>query len=75
MSHILPGVPISLIRENGSFVRMYEKMKEENVFRNGNLPKRIDNSAYYEDWILKLPRGLKQDTILRFRLFVRDMNR
>lgn len=50
-------------------------MKEENVFRNGKLPKRIDNSAYYEDWILKLPRGLKQDTILRFRLFVRDMNK
>lgn len=75
VSHILPGLTISLIRENGSFVRMYEKMKEENVFRNGNLPKRIDNSAYYEDWVLKLPRGLKQDTILRFRLFVRDMNR
>lgn len=75
VSHILPGLTISLIRENGSFVRMYEKMKEENVFRNGNLPKRIDNSVYYEDWIKNLPHGLKQDTILRFRLFVRDMNK
>lgn len=75
VSHILPGLAISSIRENGSFVRMYEKMKEENVFRNGKLPKRIDNSVYYEDWILKLPCGLKQDTILRFRLFVRDMNK
>ena len=72
---VMPGMDLRTIRENGSFVRMYESMKKNKVLKNELFPKRTDNSKYIEDWILALPEDKRKSVIHRFRLFVRDINK